>query len=326
VTDPAPMPEGPDGVQPNHMRRILSIWIPVSVVGDILFYFLVGPHVPPGRMTSTADGAQFDFTVLFLIAFPVMAGVFVYLLYACVVWRSGRAGVPDPVGGPGARFHRGLGVGWMSGTTAVVMGVFIFGTVQLIGGAGGGGGEGPSPIWTPGSKNVLPIQVIAQQWKWTYRYPTFGGFETPQLVIPEGVAIAFHVTSLDVIHSFWAYQLGVKADANPSQDNVAFTKARQLGQFIVRCSELCGLWHGAMYNSGSVVTETQFVAWAHQTETTLAADTKLLPPFEWTYVPDANGSDGGFYPDNDDPYSKVQTYGAQPVVLGGKVAKHKTSQ
>ena len=41
--------------------------------------------------------------------------------------------------------------------------------------------------------------------------------------------IEFHVTSLDVIHSFWAYTLGVKADANPDVDNVAYTTAKQTG-------------------------------------------------------------------------------------------------
>ena len=34
--------------------------------------------------------------------------------------------------------------------------------------------------------------------------------------------VEFHVTSLDVIHSFWAYQLAVKADANPGVDNIAY--------------------------------------------------------------------------------------------------------
>jgi cytochrome c oxidase subunit 2 len=157
------------------------------------------------------------------------------------------------------------------------------------------------------------VQVIAQQWKFTYRYPTYGGMETTQLVLPDHTAIAFHVTSLDVIHSFWAYQLGVKADANPAQDNVAFTTTGQTGSFIVRCSELCGLWHGAMYNSGEVVSPTAFQAWATSTQSRLAANTKLLPPFSYTYIPDANGADGGYYPDNVDPYSKVQTYGASPA-------------
>ena len=47
-------------------------------------------------------------------------------------------------------------------------------------------------------KTILPIQVIGQQWKFTYRYPTFGGFETDQLVIPNDTSIEFNVTSLDV--------------------------------------------------------------------------------------------------------------------------------
>ncbi len=97
----------------------------------------------------------------------------------------------------------------------------------------------------------------------TYRYPTFGGFETNQLVLPIDTTVAFHVTSLDVIHSFWAYQLGVKADANPDYNNVAFTTTQQLGSFTVRCAELCGLWHGAMYNEGEVVTNRPVLGLGH---------------------------------------------------------------
>ena len=72
--------------------------------------------------------------------------------------------------------------------------------------------------WTPNSNNILQVQVIGQQWAWTYRYPQFGGFETTQLVLPVGQPVQFNVTSLDVIHSFWAYTLGVKADANPGRE------------------------------------------------------------------------------------------------------------
>ena len=39
--------------------------------------------------------------------------------------------------------------------------------------------------------------------------------------------VELHVTSLDVIHSFWAYQLGVKADANPDVDNIVFVKPHE---------------------------------------------------------------------------------------------------
>ena len=295
----------------HHFWRMIALWFVLAAVADPLFYFLAGPHIPPGTMTSNAGGQQFDFNVLFIIALPVLLAVWVYMGYAIASWRAGRGG-PEPVAGPFGRGHLGIQVGWIAATTAIVIGLFVFGTFELVVPAGAGGGEGPSPVWTPGTRQVLPIQVIAQQWEFTYRYPTYGGFETPTLVIPANTTIAFHVTSLDVIHSFWAYQLGVKADANPAQDNVAYAKTtNQIGQFTVRCSELCGIWHGAMFKTGRVESVADFTAWATSTENAEAAATKLLPPFAWTYIPDANGASGGYYPDNRDPYSNVQTYGSQ---------------
>jgi cytochrome c oxidase subunit 2 len=313
VAEPAAAAER-DAAAPevNHWWRLIAIWVVLSAILDPLFYIFAGPHIPPGRMTNTADGAQFDFNVLLAIALPVLLGVWIYMIYVIVMWRASRGG-PDPVGGPAARGNISVQVGWILTTTAIVLFLAGFGTYELVQPSGAGGAQGPSPIWTPASHTSLPVQVIAQQWKFTYRYPTYGGMETTELVLPDHTSIAFHVTSLDVIHSFWAYQLGVKADANPAQDDVAFTTTDQMGSFIVRCSELCGLWHGAMYNSGEVVSPAAFQAWATSTETRLAANTKLLPPFSYTYIPDANGADGSYYPDNIDPYSKVQTYGATPV-------------
>ncbi len=309
-------PGDPPGDETRHWWRLIAIWVVLSAVLDPLFYVFAGPHIPPGRMTTTAGGAQFDFNVLFVIALPVLLAVWIFLIYAVVTWRASRGG-PEPVNGPAARGHLGLQVGWILTTTAIVLFLAAFGTYQLVQPNGAGGGQGPSPIWTPTSKTVLPVQVIGQQWKFTYRYPTYGGFETTELVIPDDTTIAFHVTSLDVIHSFWAYQLGVKADANPDYNNVAYATTQQLGSFIVRCAELCGIWHGAMFNSGEVVTKQQFDAWAKLTAIRLRANTKLLPAYALTYTPDANGADGGYYPDTQDPYSKVETYGAPQPKGGG---------
>ncbi len=314
----------------HHLRRMTTIWVVLSVAADLLFWFLVGPHVPPGRMTDTAKANQFDFNVLFVIALPVLIGVWIYLAYAITVWSAKRGG-PDPVGGESARTNRTAQVAWITITSVVVIFLAGFGTVALVADHGSGGGEGPNPVWSPAgaiqaetaalagrgtwspnSNQVLPVQVIGQQWKFTYRYPTFGGFESTQLILPVDTTIAFNVTSLDVIHSFWAYQLSVKADANPQINDVAYTKTTQTGQFTVRCSELCGIWHGSMYNYGNVVPQQKFLQWAQSTEAANAANTKNLPPFAWTYVPDANGASGGYYPDGTaTPYSTVETYGAK---------------
>ena len=266
-------------------------------------------------MTSTAAGASFDFNVLFVMAVPVIVAIWVYMVYAIVMWRSSRGG-PEPVGGPKARGHLGIQLGWILATTLIVLFLAGFGTYELVQPEGAGGGQGPTPIWTPASHHVLEVQVIGQQWKWTYRYPSFGGFETHQLVIPEDTTVAFHVTSLDVIHDFWAYQLGVKADANPGQDNVAYTTPRQLGTFMVRCDELCGLWHGAMYNSGTVVPPAEFETWATTTEKLLAANTKLLPPSPTPTSRMPTGPTAGTTPTTSTPTARPRRTG-RPEPAGG---------
>ncbi len=300
----------------RHFWRLFAIWAVLSAVIDPILYFVAGPHMPPGTMTDSARGQQFDFNVLLVCAVPVVLGVWVYMAYAVWQWRAGRGG-PEPVAGPYAFGHLGVQTAWIGLTTVIVLAMFVFGTYELVVPAGAGGGEGPNPIWTPASHRVLPVQVIGQQWMFTYRYPTFGGFESRTLVLPANTQVAFHVTSIDVIHSFWAYQLGVKSDANPNYNNVAYATTHQLGSFTVRCDELCGLWHGAMHNDGQVVTKQQFVTWAKLTEFKLRKNTRLLPPYALTYTPDANGADGGYYPDNVDPYSHVQQYGATQPAGGG---------
>ena len=103
--------------------------------------------------------------------------------------------------------------------------------------------------------------MIAQQWQFTYRWPAYGGVETQHLELPANTLVEFHVTSLDVIHSFWAYQLGVKADANPGEDNIAYVTTKDPLTFNIHCAELCGVWHGYMFDTGHVVTKAQFASW-----------------------------------------------------------------
>ena len=88
---------------------------------------------------------------------------------------------------------------------------------------------------------------------------------------PRNTLVEFNVTSLDVIHSFWAYQLGVKADANPGVNNIAYVTTKGPLSFNVRCAELCGVWHGYMFNSGRVVPKAQFATWIAQQQLTVRA-------------------------------------------------------
>jgi cytochrome c oxidase subunit II len=267
--------------EPNHGLRIFLIWLPVALIADLVIWFVWGPHMPPGDMGSAAQSQQFDINVMAVMAAPVVAFVLIYAIYALVVWRH-REG--DDEDGPPIHGNSKIAATWIGVSSAIVLGLFVFGCVQLIVPNGAGAGEGNTPLWKPGG-TPLQVQVIGQQWRWTYRYPQFGGFETTALVLPVDTEIQFNVTSLDVIHSFSAYQLGVKADANPGVNNVAYTKTLATGTVQVRCFELCGLWHADMTTVGQVVSQSAFQSWASSTRVQLASLTKLLPPYSLTYNP-----------------------------------------
>jgi cytochrome c oxidase subunit 2 len=280
--------------EPRHGLRLFVIWFVLALVADLIIWFAWYPHMPPGRMSDAARHQQFDIAVLAISAAPVIIFVLLYFVYAIVVWRArpGDDGDGAPIYG-----NTKVQATWIIGTTVIVLWLFVFGTVELVVPAGAGAGEGPSPIWklagtrtatwTPGGNDMLQIQVIAQQWTFTYRYPQFGGMESTELLLPVDTPVTFHVTSLDVIHSFWAYQLAVKADANPQVDNVAYVTPKHLGSVTVRCNELCGIWHGAMFNYGLVVSQSAFESWASGVQAKEQADGVLaaLPPYALTYDP-----------------------------------------
>jgi cytochrome c oxidase subunit 2 len=274
----------PAAAEPRHGLRIFAIWLPLAIIADVIIWTVWRPHLPPGRMSVEAQGQQFDIAVMAMLCAPVLLFVWVYFGYALITWRH-REG--DDEDGPPIHGNTRVQATWITATAVIVLGLFVFGTVQLIVPAGAGAGEGPSPTWTPNTNNTLQVQVIGQQWAFTYRFPQFGGMESTQLLLPKGEQVRFNVTSLDVIHSFWAYQLGVKADANPGVNNVAFAKPQQLGSFTVRCSELCGLWHGAMFNYGHVVNPAAFQVWARGLQAREARIGLLrdLPPYALTYDP-----------------------------------------
>ena len=161
----------------NHWRRIVVLWLVTSVIMTALVVFVFGPGLPPGNGSVEASGQTVDNTVLLALATPVAMAVLVYFIYAMIAFRERDTSVV--VDGPPIRGNASIQTWWLIVTTVIVLFLAGYGTVRLLA-DGAGGGQGPNPIATPsGSDPVLPVQVIAQQWKFTYRWPTYGGVETP---------------------------------------------------------------------------------------------------------------------------------------------------
>ena len=116
------------------------------------------------------------------------------------------------------------------------------------------------------------INVTGQQWWWEYDYPVQdgcmpGGIDTPivtsgELVIPTQTRILLHVTSRDVIHSFWIPKLNGKRDAVPGRDQTLRMEADQPGMYLGQCTEFCGLSHARMRMAAIGLNSADFAAWA----------------------------------------------------------------
>jgi cytochrome c oxidase subunit 2 len=266
------------------IRVVVGTWLILAVAGDI---GLGLAPIPPGQAADLASDESFVIRLLAMIAWPVFSAVLAALFFTLVVNR-----MAPPQGEVSAEALRGNSRAqtiWIASTLVVVLSLAVYGTVALAKDEPGNGistvsAALPQPANT---SQPLEVQVIAQQWWFTYRYPSYGGIETSQLVIPVGQKIEFHVTSLDVVHSFWFFALGVKADAVPLNDNIVSATPTQTGTYRVQCSELCGLWHGNMSDdTAMVVSPTDFATWIQQQTTLDAPVMKYLPAYSHTYEPD----------------------------------------
>jgi cytochrome c oxidase subunit II len=248
----------------NHGLRVVVAWLVLSAIATPLVAIYVGPLIPPGNASVEGQGQTFSNQVMVSFVTPILCLLAVFFAYGLVKFHARRnEAILD---GPPVRGDSQIQLLWVVITTTMVLFLAGFGTYELLK-DGSGGGQGPNPIALPAHhQDALEVQVIAQQWQFTYRYPSMHDMESNQLILPANTDIALHVTSLDVIHSFWAVELGVKADANPGVDNVAYVQTKNPTTFHVRCAELCGLWHGYMFNNGRVVDSAQWHSWASQQE------------------------------------------------------------
>jgi cytochrome c oxidase subunit 2 len=135
----------------------------------------------------------------------------------------------------------------------------------------------------------MPLEVTAQQYKWSFEYPEAmigtGSDATPltsnQLHVPVDRQLDVTISALDVLHSFWVPEWGIKRDAVPAGsggdevDNGFVVTPDQEGTFSLVCTELCGIGHATMRAPVIVESQADFDQWI-QDET--AAQEKAAQP------------------------------------------------
>lgn len=95
---------------------------------------------------------------------------------------------------------------------------------------------------------AIAVEAQAERWRWRFTRHTPSGSRTVEdrLDIPAGRDVEVTVTSVDVIHSFWAPRLGGKIDAVPGSTNRTVIRADAPGRYAGVCAEFCGTGHTGM--------------------------------------------------------------------------------
>lgn len=122
----------------------------------------------------------------------------------------------------------------------------------------------------PPAAESLQIKLDSDQFEWFPTYPgpdgqlgTADDIEAPVNVmhVPVNQKIIVHLSSRDVLHSFFVPVLRLKQDAVPGRPISLWFEATQTGEFEVACAELCGLGHYRMRAVLTVEDAAAFDAW-----------------------------------------------------------------
>jgi len=184
-------------------------------------------------------------TVMSIVIFSVVGAVVVYS-----VWKW-RVPADDDQDGPPIHGNTGLEIAWTVVPAILVIALGIVSAVVMS--QNGEAGNRP-----------LQVKAIGQQFAWRFEYPSYGDFQSGELVLPVGVQAEFTMEAVDVIHSFWVPNFGQKMDAVPGIETSILVTPTRTGEFTVVCAELCGLGHATMRAKARVVTEAEFDEWVQE--------------------------------------------------------------
>ena len=146
-------------------------------------------------------------------------------------------------------------------------------------------------------KEATEFEVVAQQWRWSFRFPGKDGMlgtsdsrnissdnpfglnpddangqddvliESDELHILLDKPVKALLRSIDVLHDFYVPQFRAKMDMVPGMVTYFWLTPTRTGTFDVLCFELCGVGHYAMRGKVVVEAESAYQAWLEEQPT-----------------------------------------------------------
>ena len=244
---------------------LLAIAIVLLIVVSVLFHFLSPWWFTP--IASNWGGIDNTIEITFWVAGFVFIAINLFMAY-CIYkfgYNKNRRATYEPE-------NKKLEI-WLTGITAV----------------------GVAALLTPGlfvwadfvnvPEDAHEVEVIGQQWQWSYRYPGADGLlgaadaskisaenpfgmvaddpngqddilvSTQEMHLPLDRPVNVLLRSKDVLHDYAVAEFRVKMDLVPGSVSYMWLTPTRAGTYDILCEELCGLGHHVM--RGTVVVEDE---------------------------------------------------------------------
>ena len=261
------------------MKHFIAVAVVVIILTVVVGLGLSNAGLLP--KVASLQGQFID--QLFHFHFWVIAFLFAlivgFMLYSIIFFRR-KAG--DEEDAEHIEGNNALEVTWTVVPLITVVGVAVLGANTLA-------------KVTAIDPQALEVKVVGQQWSWRFEYPDTG-VVSDVLVLPQGQQALLVMESVDVLHSFWVPEFRVKQDLMPGSTTEVRITPTELGDYVVRCAEVCGLQHTYMLADVQVVSEADFNTWlaaeASIADDPVARGQKVYESYGCQACHSLDGSDG----------------------------------
>lgn len=231
----------------SDMKHFIIAGFLVVLVTALLIFGLENVQLLPVQASAQAEPIDNLFRLEFMVIAFLFALIVVFMLYSIVVFRRKAGDTEDAAHVEG---NTKLEIAW---TVAPLATVLVFAYL---------GGQSLAETMRADPKPI-EVNVIGRQWAWSFEYPE-QGIVSDTLVLPVNKQAIMHLSSKDVIHSFWIPEFRVKQDALPGGEefvrDLRITPT-ELGDYKLRCAELCGVNHTNMLAPVQIVSQEEYDAW-----------------------------------------------------------------
>ena len=256
------------------MRHFLVVGILVIVMAILTYAGLNAAGLMPVEASAQAVSIDWLWNLEIIAISFLFSLIVVPMLYSLVVFRRRKGETGD---GEHIEGNTPLEITW------TVIPLFIVLTFAYLGAYSLGVTRRVDP-------NALVINVKAQQFVWTFEYPEYG-IISKELHLPVDRQVLLKMQSADVIHSFWVPEFRVKQDVVPGRVTEYKITPTLIGDYKVRCSELCGASHAYMESPVIVNSQDTYNAWISD-QAAIAAEAAKTPEGQGKLLTVRNGCIG----------------------------------